>query len=265
MTTEPDRNLEHRPEPGADPEDPFFARPKLGAIALWLALGAALIAASTWVGPVSFYWCFERPFLRRTVAIEGGAICRRPVAVAEGRRAEAWECRKVGDLCVPVPPGDLESFEVRGLEARAKFEKAEVTYSVFPPGFVRELYAAELEAVGGRRGDRELPEEGALFRSIVETTPGLFRFGWSSAERSEYAARLTAKMRLLRDWPTKRLDAYERAEPRAVAILAEYASGETTVIALVPGGTLFANVSGEAPASWKASPALWIPGEAAGR
>lgn len=252
------------PELRETPEDPFFARPKLGAIVLWAAIGAVVIAGSTWVGPVSFYWCFERPFLRRTVAIEGGAIWRRPVAVAESRRAEVWECRQVGDLSVPVPPGDLESFEVRGLEARAKFDKAEVTYSAFPPGFVRELYASQLEAVGGRRGDVALPEEGALLKSIVETTPGLFRFGWGPQERAEYAARLTSKMRLLRDWPTKRLDVYERAEPRAVAILAEYASGETTVIALVPGGILFANVSGEAPASWKASPVPWIPGEAAG-
>ncbi len=246
-------------------EDPFFSRPKPLALAFWAVFGAVAIFASTWVGPLAFYWSFERPFLRRIVAVEGGAVSRRPVLLAETRAQETWECRAVGDLCVPVPPGALESFEVEGLQAAAKCEGAEIGYSVFPPGLIRQTYLAQLEAVGGHPDPERLPGDAALLRDIFETTPGLFRFGWDARARSEYAARLTAKMRLVRDWPTVRFEIYEQPESETAAALVEYATGEVTAIAVVRGGTLVVGISGDVPDSWKSSPARWIPSEAAAR
>lgn len=244
----------------------FLGRPKPLAVALWIALGVVLVYSSTWVGPVTFYLSFQR-FLEGESAAGGRRIVwALPVAAADSAPLPkaAVEYRQLGDLLVPLPSGAPTASERKDSHATVTYPEGRVRYDFFPERFVRDLYAEQLEAIGGKPGDApETADEVKLLKAIMGTDPGAYRFGWGAAERSEYAARVLSKMRLLRDLPLRRLELSERAEPRAVVVLAEYESGEATVLAVTRRGSVVVQLSETAPEAWKASPALWFPKERA--
>ncbi len=237
----------------------FHARPKPLALALWVALGAVLLWLSQWAGPVGFWWFFERPFLRHAVAVERGVVCTTPVVVLESR-PDAWTVRELGGLGARQPPGTVLGVERNGNDTTVRLEEGTILYSPLPEGFFREVYRSEREAVGGRSGAPK--DEVALVRSILETVPGAYRLSWTPEARCDYAARLTSKMRILRDRPVRRLEVCVRAEPHALAVLAEYISGQATIISVTERGSVVAQLSEKVPPAWLETPEHWIPGEA---
>lgn len=268
MSSEPTRNSEvslSQPSRGATdgqaPTKPrFLGRPKPWALVLWTAVAAVVIYSSTWVGPVSFYLTFQRMVAGKGAPGESGdgpLAWATPVASAAPAPAAGY--RVLGGLLVPLPPGTPSDVDWGETEATATYPEGRVRYDLLPERFVLDLYAQQIEALG-RRG-RERLDEAVLFRRILETVPAEFRFGWDDETRTEYAARMLAKLRLLRDLPVRRLELAERDEPRASAALVEFASGEATVLVVAPEGGVAIQLPEKAPSSWKASAALWLPRE----
>lgn len=245
-------------DPGNAPR-PFCSRPKPLALALWVGLGALVFWLSQWAGPVGFWWFFERPFLKHAVAVERGVVCTAPVAVPGSHPCD-WTLRQMGGLGARQPPGKVLGVERNGADTTVRLEEGTILYSPLPEGFFRGVYLSQLSAVGGKEG--ATMDEVSLVRSVIDTIPGAYRLGWTPEERCDYAARLTSKMRILRDRPVRRLEVCERAEPRALVVLAEYVSGQATVICVTQRGGVVAQMSEKVPAEWLERPSLWLPGEA---
>lgn len=246
--------MHESPSSHGDRRPPEEARPFI--LAAWILLGAVLIYLSTWVGPVAFYFYFQKKI--EDGKISDGVVWSSPQAVAMAATS-GWSHRDHEGLRVPLPPGDLESFEAEGKLLIAKFAEGQVSYQRFPSGFISELYRSELERIGGELGPPV--SDSALLRDIVTETPETYRFDWPAPERTRYAARVLCKMLLWVDRPVRRLAMTETRAPDRACVLAEYEDGSAKVLAVAGGGSLVVLLPKDAPAAWKESPGNWFPGK----
>ncbi len=225
-------------------------------LAVWVLVGATVVYFSSWIGPVAFYYRFQKPLQAGTYSCHDGVIWSWPRAVATAA-SPGWDYQEHEGGILPIPPARFKGFKQKDWFVVGVCDEGEILYRRFPPAFLRELFCSELEKVDGVCS--ELPDEVTLLADIVRVNPDSYSFGWSLEERAIYAAQLLSKMRLWDDRPVHRMEIAERSEPPGTSVLVEYADGTAKIVATTTTGTLVIMLPIEAPPSWKASPAFWLP------
>lgn len=222
-------------------------------LAVYVVVGTLAVYLSTWVGPVAFYWSFQRQFAH---AQERTALRRVPAAVASAPVA-GWEYREVGGVELPFPPGQSAHWKNTGEYVQVVSEEGRMDYHRRSADFVRSLFRSEVEAVGGDAVP--LPDAVSLLREIATVSPASYRFTASTGERGRYAALLLSKLRLWDDRPLRRFQLFERETPHGISVLAEFDDGSAKVLVVSSQATLIIVLDRGTPPAWKASPAPWLP------
>lgn len=229
--------------------------PSAGKIAFWLAAGALLIYLATWLGPVSFYFYFQTQFPGPEELGRESIFWRQPRLVP-AVPAPGWRVHDEPGARFPLPPGAPEEIVQQGNVFVVRFPEGTFRVQMLPSGMVASLLLDELRTLGTRGETR--PSEVAALHDVLHETPRHFRFSWNERQRTRYAARLLVKMLLWEDRPLRRFELAELEEQGVAGALVEYKSGEVKVISTGPEGTVIVLLGTELPATWKASPALWM-------
>ncbi|MBN1442294.1 MAG: hypothetical protein JXA90_06270, partial [Planctomycetes bacterium] len=196
--------------------------------ARWVLLavaGGAGIYLATWIGPLSFYFSFQKKVLA-----DGARDVNRPVVwhiprEVAYRETRGWSYARAEDGSgFPVPPcgqGDAAPrVESDGGLHLVHLEEATLRCQRFPRGFLVYLFLKELEHLGGR-DDRRLSDS-LILHELLGEVPGRYEFTWSARDRSTYAARILSKMLLFESRPATRLEASTRLDPLRTAVLVEF-------------------------------------------
>ena len=222
-------------------------------IAIIVGLGAVAIYLATWLGPLAFHLQFQGRMVAAKKEVPGLVVWTRPDEVPAVRTG-GWTFKMEGSFLIPVPPG-TPKFTKENEAVIATFEEGTVTYRRFPKGFVGSLLRKEAEVLGAKID--ETKSDITLLREILDETCENYDFGWSGARRSLYAARILSKMLI---WEEKTLRHFQFAtQTGALSVLAEYENGSASIMVVDDGGVLVVRVPEKAPASWKTSPANWLP------
>jgi hypothetical protein len=225
---------------------------------VWVVVCAVLLYFSSWIGPLAFYYRFQKPLQEGRFGVPNGIVWSWPRAVALAR-TPAWDYRKHGRYLLPIPPGHFTGFRDEGFFTVAVCDEGEIRYRCFPPNFIRSLFRSELEKIGGEA--MELPVDPILLAAIVRVNPNDYSFRWCAEERSLYTARILTKMRLFDDRPVRRMELAERPEPPGLSVLVDYEDATTKILTASADSTIIILLGPDTPGAWKASPAPWLPPE----
>lgn len=239
----------------------FCRFPTRKELYLTLALAIPLLCLAPWVGPLYFYYTFQRPLEKRPPNVP---LQMKPEPVDPVFPTD-WKYMSAGGVSLPVPSGELLRFEENRDGACAYLKEGVVTYKLLPRGFFGKVYLEERKALGLWVGLK--PPEVDLVERIASTAPRDFRFSWSGARRLVYAAFILSKMRIWPDKPAVRFELCRKKShrigtfPLQVSILAEYRDGSATILVASAAASVVVTVSSGVPSDWRTSPAAWFLGE----
>ncbi len=234
----------------------FTGRPSRRALILLAAGGGLCIWAASWIGPLAFYYTFQKRFDDESLYVRGGIVGAYPAAAA-AEAESACDCVVKDGTPIPVPAGARCEILRKDDMFVAMLPEGSIAYQRMPADFVRELYLEELGQTGAAP-DAGVDERGIL-KDIIRTTPAQFRMRWPLAARNAYAARILAKLRLWEDKPVRRVSEHEG--PDGAAVLVEYADGSAKAITLAKNAALIICLPPGSPAEWKSSARQWLSGD----
>ncbi len=233
----------------------FTGRPSRRALILLAAGGGLCIWAAFWIGPLAFYYTFQKRFDDESLYVRGGIVGAYPAPAAAAAESTCDWVVKDG-TSIPVPAGARCEIHRKDDVFVAVLPEGSIAYRRMPADFVRSLYLEELRETGA--APRGSVDERGILKDIIRTTPAQFRMRWPLAERSAYAARLLAKLRLWEDRPVGRVSEHEA--PDGAAVLVVYADGSAKAIVLRNDAALVISLPPESPAEWKISARQWLGG-----
>lgn len=247
------------------PSDPVATSPigrpqdqtSLWRIASYLAGGTIAVYLATWVGPLSFYWCFQKPLLAQEQGPEHSILWYEPtlVAAVDAIALEGWS-RQERDGCeFPVPPGKLIDLRWANSTAQIKLEEGEVAVHCGDQNFLTSVFEEHLQSLGVLRAG-DAASGPVVLEEIIGASLQDYDECDREHQRQRYAARLISKIALWDLRPVKRVELARSDNSRAV--LVEYAAGDVKVIIATDRRTIVVDIPPAAPAAWKASAASWM-------
>lgn len=216
-----------------------------------------MIYLATWVGPVAFYWSFQRKVLAGDDGTSRGRLIWHLPREVPPALASDWTWHHDGASGFPLPAGSLTKVEREGEVVVVSHDDGLFRVQRFPPGFIRFLFEQELRQVGAAAEGLVLSDV-AVLHEVLGEVPGRYEFTWSAGERHLYAARLLSKLLLFENRPVRRVEISTRAEPLISAALVEYSDGRAKVVRAGPSGVLVVLIPETAPSAWTASAGLWL-------
>ncbi len=225
---------------------------------VYVALGVVLVYLATWAGHAGFYFEFQKPLLAYEGHSPNTVYWRRPTPVGG---VSNWEKEAIGDFMIPLPPERPLGTEVEGAMVKLTYEVGELKIIRRPRSALTDALRTQLKSLGARNPDEHISSksDASILEEIVQTTPADYEFSWSEPERQRYAARLLSKMSLLESHSARRFEIVHDQQQQQSAVLVEFDSGETTVVAIADYGVLVAKISSSAPSEWKTTAANWLP------
>jgi hypothetical protein len=221
------------------------------------ALGGVGIYLATWIGPISFYFSFQRPLLAEAAGEKAPPLVFHVPRDVAPEKVAGWSY--FGDdkgFGFPLPPGQLTSVNKVGEMYAVRLKEGSYEVQKFDPGFLVFLYHQELTVIGGRT-QRGWTDE-TILTAVMREQPRRYELGWSARERAQYAAKLLCKMLVFENEAAVRVERASREDPAATAVLVEYEDGKAKIVRVDEQGVAVILLPPEAPDSWKISAAAWI-------